>query len=233
MGASASAGQDAVENRENTYCCNDEKIDFANLQRMGISGEFGCCSETLISQRRLQKRKHLRPTSENETEQAASAPKRGFSATSGSGLPPERSFGMMQIDGTSSVATDKNRRSATIMRNILIGDTNKTPTWKKDPEPLANWTEQEQSVVICLLRENPEAQKHPEQLQVVFQRMQMKLPHKSIEEIQACYRHLEVMRIAYFGPNMAKRTSVGIFPQSSPNRNSTDRRRDSGANTFH
>ena len=86
-------------------------------------------------------------------------------------------------------------------------------SWDREPEPLTNWTLQEQRVLISELKEYPLARRQPEILQKLFYRTQKMLPQKSMDDIQACYRHLEVMRIANFGGTNSRRTSVGIYPQ--------------------
>ena len=86
------------------------------------------------------------------------------------------------------------------------------PSWEKEPEPLTNWTVQEQRILISELKECPQARRDPESLQKLFERTHRALPQKSKDDIQECYRYLEVMRIAYFGTN-TRRTSMGIYPK--------------------
>jgi hypothetical protein len=98
------------------------------------------------------------------------------------------------------------------------------PNWERDPEPLAGWTLQEQRVLITELNERPIARLDADALQTMCLSVQRTLPHKSLAEIQACYRHLEVMRIAFFWPSASRRTPVGVLPKSrlSPRRDSHD-----------
>jgi hypothetical protein len=93
------------------------------------------------------------------------------------------------------------------------------PSWEREPEPLINWTVQEQRVLLFELKENPQARRQPDLLQTLFFKVQRTLPQKSMADIQECYRHLEVMRIAYFGTN-TRRTSMGIYPKSPQQRSS-------------
>ena len=60
-------------------------------------------------------------------------------------------------------------------------------SWDREPEPLTNWTVQEQRVLISELKEHPLARRQPEILQKLFDRTQKVLPQKSMDEIQACY----------------------------------------------
>jgi hypothetical protein len=75
----------------------------------------------------------------------------------------------------------------------------RTPVWEKDPEPLKDWTVEEQKVLMSELKKNPEARKCPAQLQRVFERSLRMLPNKSFEEVQGCYAHLKISSIAYYG----------------------------------
>jgi hypothetical protein len=76
---------------------------------------------------------------------------------------------------------------------------NTVPVWKKEPEPLQNWTVEEQKVVLSEMKRIPQVRKYPEQLQIVFEKSLRKLPNKSLRDIQVCYEHLKISRIAYFG----------------------------------
>jgi hypothetical protein len=109
------------------------------------------------------------------------------------------------IDSTTSVTSDMN------VRGIL--------TWEREPEPLTNWTVQEQRVLLAELKEHPQARTQSELLQTLFIKVQRTLPHKSMADIQECYRYLEVMRIAYFGSN-TRRTTMGIYSKSPQLRSS-------------
>ena len=74
-----------------------------------------------------------------------------------------------------------------------------TPAWLRDPEPLPYWTPQQQRVLINQLDENPSSRKHPEHLRRAIEKTHRQIPEKSIEEIEQCYHHLQLKRIAYFG----------------------------------
>jgi hypothetical protein len=73
------------------------------------------------------------------------------------------------------------------------------PAWLRDPEPLPDWTPQQQRVLISQLDENPLSRNHSEHLKRTFEKTHRLIPEKSIEEIDICYKHLQLKRIAYFG----------------------------------
>jgi hypothetical protein len=73
------------------------------------------------------------------------------------------------------------------------------PTWLRDPEPLPDWTPEQQRVFISQLDENPLSRKHHGHLKRAMEKTHRLLPEKSIDEIERCYRHLQHKRIAYFG----------------------------------
>ncbi len=79
-----------------------------------------------------------------------------------------------------------------------------TPVWLRDPEPLPNWTVQEQSVLISQLR----SRNNPIHLKSVFENTHRLVPNKTIEEIQLCYQHLQSKRIAFFGPSKTQVSST-------------------------
>ena len=73
------------------------------------------------------------------------------------------------------------------------------PSWERAPEPLPGWTVKEQNVLISELGKRPQARRNADLLELVVRQTHRQLPEKSVEDIYACFRHLEVMRIAYFG----------------------------------
>ena len=77
------------------------------------------------------------------------------------------------------------------------------PRWLRDPEPLPDWTLQQQKVLIAQLDDTPLSRKHQEHLRRAMEKTHRLIPEKSIEEIERCYKHLQLKRIAYFGPDKA------------------------------
>ncbi len=73
------------------------------------------------------------------------------------------------------------------------------PGWLRDPEPLPNWTSQQQSVLIQQLDENPLARRNQEHFKKAIHNTHRLIPEKTIEEIKLCFDHLQLKRIAYFG----------------------------------
>ncbi len=53
------------------------------------------------------------------------------------------------------------------------------------------------------LDENPLSRKNAEHLKRTIEKTHRLIPDKSIEEIEQCYKHLQLKRIAYFGPDKA------------------------------
>ena len=51
-----------------------------------------------------------------------------------------------------------------------------------------------------LLDENPFSRRNSEHLKRTIEKTHRLIPEKSIEEIQQCYKYLQLKRIAYFGP---------------------------------
>jgi hypothetical protein len=84
--------------------------------------------------------------------------------------------------------------------------------WKKQPDPLQNWTIEEQQVLESELKNNPQARKYPEQLEKLLEKSQRKLPNKSLAEIHLCFTHLNLSRIAYFGPDSERSTRRSKTP---------------------
>jgi hypothetical protein len=74
------------------------------------------------------------------------------------------------------------------------------PVWLRDPEPMTNWTVQQQKLFITQLNETPYSRKHSDHLQKAIEKTHRLMPEKTIQEIEECYKHLQVKRIAYFGP---------------------------------
>ena len=87
-----------------------------------------------------------------------------------------------------------------------------TPVWLRDPEPLPTWTPDQQRVLIALLDEQPEHRQDAVHLKRVFGAAHRRMPERTIDEIEECYRHLQAKRIAYFGATTGAR---GASPAAS------------------
>jgi hypothetical protein len=72
--------------------------------------------------------------------------------------------------------------------------------WRQDPHPPKGWTQRDQRVLLSELEQNPFAKRNPEHLKRLFERTHLAIPHKTIAEIETCFKHIERTRIAYFGP---------------------------------
>ena len=68
----------------------------------------------------------------------------------------------------------------------------------KDPPPMEGWRGQDQRILLSELEAHPIAWKHPDHLRVLFERTHRLIPHKSLEDIEKCYKYLETKRIAFF-----------------------------------
>ncbi len=80
------------------------------------------------------------------------------------------------------------------------------PVWMQDPEPMSSWTVQQQRIFISQLNEHPQSRKHPDHLRIAIEKTHRLMPDKTIQEIEECYKHLQVKRIAYYGPVDRKRS---------------------------
>ena len=67
-----------------------------------------------------------------------------------------------------------------------------------EPQPLRNWTQSQQKVLIDSLSLHPQARDNPEYRRKLAMRTQTHLPNKSVDEIEECYKHLQAARIAHF-----------------------------------
>ena len=91
------------------------------------------------------------------------------------------------------------------------------PAWRRDPEPLPDWTLEQQRVFMNQLDENPLARRNDEHLKRAMEKTHRLIPEKTIEDIELCYRHLQLKRIAYFGTEDNRRTSpAGKIYKSYP-----------------
>ncbi len=64
------------------------------------------------------------------------------------------------------------------------------------PEPLTNWTAQEQQVLIDSLNKHPQARENESYRQRLIERVRRNLPNKSLGEIRECYTYLRDVRLA-------------------------------------
>jgi hypothetical protein len=101
-----------------------------------------------------------------------------------------------QMNETRASSDRKNspeRRNSSPPRNV-----GSAPSWSQDPIPLADWTRKDQRILMSELEQHPYARKHPEHLKQLFARIHRILPHKSLEDIEMCFRHIETKKIAVF-----------------------------------
>ncbi len=78
------------------------------------------------------------------------------------------------------------------------------PVWRRDPEPLPDWTPEQQRVFMNQLDENPLYRKNSEHLKRAIEKTHRLIPEKTIEEIELCFKHLQMKRIGYFGPEESR-----------------------------
>ncbi len=114
--------------------------------------------------------------------------------------------------GSEYKESPRSQGSATLHQDSEIKESPRSeggpiPVWRKDPEPLADWTPEQQRILINQLDEHPSHRRHPDHLRRVISKTHQLMPDKSIQEIQLCYRHLQSKRIAYFGKD-AKQSSL-------------------------
>jgi hypothetical protein len=72
------------------------------------------------------------------------------------------------------------------------------PTWMQDPMPMTGWTHYDQRILLSAIDAHPNAHKHPEHLKLLFVRIHRKIPHKSIADIEKCFKYIEMKQTAYF-----------------------------------
>ncbi len=71
--------------------------------------------------------------------------------------------------------------------------------WKQEiPDPLPNWTLEDQQVLIDVMNDFPRAGRDDTQLEVALIHSRRKLPHKTIEECHLCFKHIQGSRVAVF-----------------------------------
>ena len=71
------------------------------------------------------------------------------------------------------------------------------PGWIRDPPTMQGWTHHDQNVLLSELDSSPEARNDSAELDKVLQRTHRALPHKSLQEIEELYRHVESCRTTY------------------------------------
>ena len=90
--------------------------------------------------------------------------------------------------------------AADSMRNVALNGTriSSSPSGlNTEPEPLRNWTQSEQKVLIDSLNLHPQARDNAEYRRKLATRTQAHLHNKSADEIEECFKHLQAIRIAY------------------------------------
>jgi hypothetical protein len=71
--------------------------------------------------------------------------------------------------------------------------------WKQEtPTPLPNWTMEDQSILIDVMKEFPKAGRDDTQLELALVKAMKKMPHKTGEECLRCFKHIQGSRIAVY-----------------------------------
>ena len=99
------------------------------------------------------------------------------------------------------------------------------PSWEKEPDPIPGWTLEEQRLLIAaskalqndrilmIERGYSEEMAHWEYLRQIARRV----PGKTAEECNGCLKHVERVRIAYFGtPSQKTNSACAVSRSSSP-----------------
>ena len=73
------------------------------------------------------------------------------------------------------------------------------PVWMQDPEPMTGWTQEDHKKLLSQIEEHRNARNHPQNLKNVLEKTHRAIPHKSLEEIELCFQHIQSKRIAFFG----------------------------------
>jgi hypothetical protein len=90
------------------------------------------------------------------------------------------------------IATDSSHRDSS--------QSSARSSWCKPPDPLPDWTWEEQSQFIRILEENPRASRNQsEDRRKLYAKARVVLPNKSYDDFRACLTHVQSSRVAYFG----------------------------------
>jgi hypothetical protein len=80
-------------------------------------------------------------------------------------------------------------------------------SWIEVPDPLPEWTLEQQQVVIDILKEHPKAVRDAVQLELAMTKAYKRIPTKTAPDVHECLRHIEASRIAFFGKRRMKKSS--------------------------
>ncbi len=80
-------------------------------------------------------------------------------------------------------------------------------SWIEVPDPLPEWTLEQQQVVIDILKEHPKAVRDAVQLELAMTKAYKRIPTKTAPDLHECLRHIEASRIAFFGKRQTKKSS--------------------------
>ena len=71
-------------------------------------------------------------------------------------------------------------------------------SWIEIPKPLKSWSDEEQNMMLQILKEHPRHNKDPVELEKVIVHAIKKMPLKSREDCILCVEHLESRRVGYY-----------------------------------
>jgi hypothetical protein len=88
---------------------------------------------------------------------------------------------------------------------LLTKESSKVPVWEREPAPMKGWSKEDQSAMI---RATKDAKLKYGKKSHIFRREMAKIarqfPHKTLQDCEDCFRHIESSRIAYFGRKDSK-----------------------------
>ena len=82
-------------------------------------------------------------------------------------------------------------------------------SWIKVPDPLPDWTSEEQQAIVDIMNEFPKACSDSTQFERALQKAMKQFPHKNEQKFIQCFRHIQKSRVAYFGSFGGERKTNG------------------------
>ena len=114
-------------------------------------------------------------------------------------LAPERGPNNAFRNSTSDILSTKSGSSRQVLRQSCSGSFRNTP-WKQEvPDPLPNWTQEDQQTLIEILEDYPRAGRDDSQLELALVKAMKTMPHRTGPDCHRCVKHIQGSRVAIFG----------------------------------
>jgi hypothetical protein len=107
---------------------------------------------------------------------------------------------MLQVLRTAPGSSDHTLQSRRQSGNQAENGSFRRIPWKQEiPDPLPDWTQADQQILIDILEDYPRAGRDDSQLELALVKAMKMLPHRTGPDCHRCFKHIHGSRVAFFG----------------------------------